>query len=43
MKAKFTTSCVACGQKIMPGKEIAKDQTGIWVHKYCAPASSDLP
>jgi len=27
----------------MPGKEIAKDQTGSWVHKYCASVSSDLP
>ncbi|HLA22743.1 MAG TPA: hypothetical protein VJZ17_04820 [Nitrosopumilaceae archaeon] len=43
MKARFATSCVACGQKIMPGKEIAKDQTGRWVHKYCTSTSSDLP
>ncbi|HIH45872.1 MAG TPA: hypothetical protein HA292_02135 [Candidatus Nitrosotenuis sp.] len=37
MKAKFATSCSACGDKIAPGKEIAKNEAGKWVHKHCAP------
>ena len=37
MKAKFATSCIACGDKISPGKEIAKNDEGKWVHKHCAP------
>jgi len=26
MKAKFGTSCISCGDKIQPGKEISKNQ-----------------
>jgi len=37
MKAKFATSCIACGDKISPGKEISKNEQGKWVHKHCAP------
>ena len=36
MKAKFSTFCIACGEQIKPGKEIAKDDAGRWVHKFCA-------
>jgi hypothetical protein len=43
MKAKFNTSCSSCGDKIKIGKEIAKDQNGKWVHKYCITVDSDLP
>lgn len=35
MKAKFTTSCISCGEIIKPGKEIAQNNQGKWVHKYC--------
>jgi hypothetical protein len=42
MKAKFATSCVTCGDKISPGKEIAKNEEGKWVHKHCAPESAQL-
>jgi hypothetical protein len=37
MKAKFKTSCPECGDQISPGKEIAKNEAGTWVHKHCAP------
>jgi len=43
MKAKFNTSCTSCGDQIKAGKEIARDQTGKWVHKYCATETIDLP
>ncbi|MGQ0794936.1 MAG: hypothetical protein ACT4N5_01965 [Nitrosopumilaceae archaeon] len=43
MKAKFNTSCTSCGDQIKIGKEIAKDQKGKWVHKYCVTTNSDLP
>ena len=43
MKAKFASSCVACGDQIKQGKEITKDDTGRWVHHHCASESSDLP
>jgi len=42
MKAKFATSCVSCGDKISPGKEIAKNESGSWVHKHCAPEAELL-
>lgn len=35
MKAKFATTCQACGEQIKPGKEILKDDGGRWVHNYC--------
>jgi len=43
VKAKFNTSCASCGDQIKPGKEIAKDQTGKWVHKYCVTETNELP
>ena len=43
MKAKFNSSCTSCGEQIKSGKEIAKDQTGRWIHKYCAVETIDLP
>lgn len=43
VKAKFNTSCASCGDQIKPGKEIAKDQTGRWVHKHCTTEDTDLP
>ncbi|HSB57579.1 MAG TPA: hypothetical protein VLD38_07215 [Nitrosopumilaceae archaeon] len=43
MKAKFNSSCTSCGDKIKAGKEIAKDSSGKWVHKYCSTESADLP
>jgi hypothetical protein len=42
MKAKFKTSCVECGDQISPGKEIAKNESGTWVHKHCAPESLEF-
>lgn len=42
MKAKFNTSCVACGEKIVAGKQIAKNDDGKWVHKHCATESEEL-
>jgi hypothetical protein len=35
MRAKFATTCQACGEQIKPGKEILKDDGGRWVHNYC--------
>ena len=35
MKAKFATTCQACGEQIRPGKQITKDNGGRWVHNYC--------
>ena len=43
MKAKFATSCVSCGDKIQPGKEISKNKDEKWVHKHCAEDSEGLP
>jgi predicted RNA-binding Zn-ribbon protein involved in translation (DUF1610 family) len=43
MKAKFATSCVSCGDKIQPGKEITKNQDEEWVHNHCAEDSEGLP
>jgi hypothetical protein len=43
MKAKFATSCISCGDKIQPGKEILKNQDEQWVHKHCAEDSEGLP
>jgi len=43
MKAKFATKCKACGDNIRPGKEIAKDVNGIWVHQYCVEEKLSLP
>ena len=42
MKAKFKTSCVECGDQISPGKEIAKNGSGTWVHKHCAPEALEF-
>ncbi len=42
MKAKFTTPCISCGAEINPGKEIAKNNEGNWVHKYCI-EDTELP
>ncbi len=42
MKAKFTTSCISCGTEIKPGKEIAKNNEGNWVHKHCT-EDAELP
>lgn len=43
VKAKFNTSCTSCGDQIKAGKEIARDQTGKWVHKHCTTETIDLP
>ena len=43
VKARFNTSCTSCGDQIKAGKEIARDQTGKWVHKYCATETTNLP
>ena len=43
MTAKFATSCVSCGDKIQPGKEITKNQDEEWVHNHCAEDSEGLP
>ncbi len=43
MKAKFSSSCVSCGDEIKRGKEITKDTSGKWVHKHCASETVDLP
>ena len=43
MKAKYTTSCMSCGEQITPGKEILKNESGSWVHKYCAEETAELP
>jgi len=43
MKAKFATSCVSCGDAIKPGKEIAKNNDGRWVHRHCTDETLDLP
>ena len=43
MKAKFKTICVSCNGEINPGKEIAKDNSGKWVHKYCSTEENELP
>jgi hypothetical protein len=43
MKAKYNTACSSCGEPIKPGKEIAKDSSGNWVHKHCMTDIVDLP
>lgn len=43
MKAKFKTICITCDAEITPGKEIAKDNSGKWVHKHCLTESAELP
>ena len=43
MKAKFATSCMSCGDKIQPGKEISKNKDENWVHKHCVEDSEGLP
>lgn len=43
MKAKFKTTCSECNAPIKSGEEIAKIESGKWVHKYCAPGSEELP
>lgn len=43
MKAKFATSCIACGGKIQVGKEISKNKDENWVHKHCIDNSDGLP
>lgn len=43
MKAKFATSCISCGDKIQPGKEIAKNSDENLVHKHCVEDSEVLP
>ena len=43
MKAKFKTTCISCKGEISPGKEIARNDSGSWVHKHCLTESVDLP
>lgn len=43
MKAKFASQCISCGDKISPGKEIAKNNQDKWVHKHCIDDSEGLP
>ncbi|MGI0046731.1 MAG: hypothetical protein ACREBB_06035 [Nitrosotalea sp.] len=43
MKAKFKTTCSECRAVINAGDEISKISSGKWVHKHCAPESSELP
>jgi hypothetical protein len=43
MKAKFKTTCISCNGEINPGKEIAKDISGKWVHKHCLTEENELP
>ena len=43
MKAKFSSSCVSCGDKIHLGKEIVKNKDEKWVHKHCVDDTDSLP
>ena len=43
MKARFATECTSCGDQIQRGKEIAKIESGKWVHKHCAPETPEMP
>ena len=43
MKAKFSSSCVECGDQIKPGKDISKNSSGSWVHKHCTNQTEVLP
>ena len=43
MKAKFSSSCKSCGELIKTGKDISKDNSGQWVHKYCDEEDMGLP
>jgi len=43
VKTKFDTSCISCGDKIQPGKEISKNQDDQLVHKHCVEDSESLP
>lgn len=43
MKVKFDTSCISCGDKIQPGKEISKNQDDQWAHKHRAEDFEGLP
>lgn len=43
MKARFSSTCPACGDSIKQGKEISKDKDGKWVHKHCVDEETELP
>jgi len=43
VKAKFGTSCIPCGDKIQPGKEISKNPNDPWIHKHRTEDSEGLP
>ncbi len=43
MKAKFSSSCKSCGELIKVGKDIAKDNSGQWLHKHCVEEAIGLP
>ena len=43
MKAKFPGKCSECDEEIIPGKDIAKNSFGNWVHQHCSDSNTDLP
>jgi hypothetical protein len=43
MKARFSTKCSVCDALIEKGKEIAKNDDGDWVHRYCVSEMLELP
>ena len=43
MKARFAGICKSCGGDIHKGKEIARNEDDVWVHKHCVEELVDLP
>ena len=43
MKARFTGTCVECGDVIKTGREIVKNSNDKWVHKACSDLEDELP
>jgi len=42
-ESQIQNKCISCNGEINPGKEIAKDNSGKWVHKHCLTEAVELP
>lgn len=43
MKARFSSICPECNERIKVGKEIVKNSADKWVHKACSDIEEELP
>ncbi len=43
MKARFSSICPECNDKIKAGREIVKNSKDVWVHKACSDIEDELP